>query len=85
MKLIENARQWYKFWSIRLSTLGAFLLSAWFAYSNEITTWWMIYAAEYFPFLSPQTIKWIGLLLVIAGQLARLIKQPQLVKDGDAQ
>ncbi|MBB4834960.1 hypothetical protein HNO87_001117 [Acinetobacter schindleri] len=60
-------------------------MSAWFAYGNEITAWWMIYAAEYFPFLSPQTIKWIGLLLVIAGQLARLVKQPQLVKDGDAQ
>ena len=85
MKLIENARQWYKFWPIRLSASGAFLLSAWFAYSNEITTWWMIYAAEYFPFLSPQAIKWIGLLLVIAGQLARLVKQPQLVKDGDTQ
>ena len=85
MKLIEDVKHWYKFWSIQLSALGAFLLSAWFAYSNEITTWWMIYAAEYFPFLSPQTIKWIGLLLVIAGQLARLVKQPQLVKDGDAQ
>lgn len=74
MKLIENARQWYKFWSIQLSAFRRFLLSAWFAYSSEITTWWMIYAAEYFPFLSPQTIKWIGLLLVIAGQLARLVK-----------
>ena len=85
MNLVDNARQWYKFWSIQLSALGAFLLSAWFAYSSEITAWWMIYAAEYFPFLSPQTIKWIGLLLVIAGQLARLVKQPQLVKDGDTQ
>ncbi|MCK4089650.1 hypothetical protein HCY66_06065 [Acinetobacter radioresistens] len=85
MKLINNARQWYKLWSIRLSALGAFLLSAWLAYGNDITAWWMIHGAEYFPFLAPQTIKWIGLILVILGQFARLVKQPQLAKEGNIQ
>ena len=79
MKLIDNAKQWYKLWSIRLSALGAFLLSVWFAYGVEITHWWMTYATEYFPFLSPQTVKWVGLILVVMGQLARLIKQNNLV------
>lgn len=83
MKLIDNARQWYKLWSVRLGALGAFLLSAWFAYGNEISTWWMIHAVDYFPFLSPQTIKWIGLILVIAGQVARLIKQPKLQDESN--
>ncbi len=78
MKFINNARQWYKFWSIQLSALGAFLLSTWLAFGNDITAWWMIHGAEYFPFLAPQTIKWIGLILVILGQFARLVKQPQL-------
>lgn len=80
MKLVDNARQWYKFWSIRLSALGAFLLSVWFQFNAEIQIWWSVHAAEYFPFLSPQVIKYIGLLLVIASVFARVVKQDKLHK-----
>ncbi len=75
MKLIDNAKHWWKMWSIRLSASGAFLMSAWFLYGPQITIWWQTSAADYFPFLSPFCIKWIGLALVIFGQVARVIKQ----------
>lgn len=80
MSLIDNARQWYKFWSVRLNVLGAFLLSVWFQFNAEIQIWWSAHAAEYFPFLSPQIIKYIGLALVIASVFARVVKQDKLDK-----
>lgn len=80
MSLIDNARQWYKFWSVRLNVLGAFLLSVWFQFNAEIQIWWSVHAAEYFPFLSPQIIKYIGLALVIASVFARVVKQDKLDK-----
>lgn len=82
MNLIDNARQWYKFWSVRLNVLGAFLLSVWFQFNAEIQIWWSAHAAEYFPFLSPQIIKYIGLALVIASVFARVVKQDKLDKGG---
>ncbi|MHA3079628.1 DUF7940 domain-containing protein [Acinetobacter sp. ANC 5502] len=75
MKLIDNVQHWHKFWSIRLSALGAFLMSVELAYGAQITLWWQTSAHEYFPFLNPFVIKWIGLLLVVAGIGARIIKQ----------
>jgi hypothetical protein len=78
MKLIDNAKHWHKMWSIRLSALGAFLMSAWFLYGPQIIVWWQTSAADYFPFLSPLWIKWIGLGLVVTGQVSRIIKQEKL-------
>ncbi len=80
MKLIDNAKQWYKFWSIKLSALGAFLMSAWFVYGDSLTLWWSEHAINYFGFLGVDAIKWIGLALVIIGQIARIVKQPELHK-----
>ena len=71
MQLISEVKQWYKLWSIQISFIGAL----WSMYADQIATWWNLHAVEYFPFMSPLTIKWIGLLLIIVGAGARLVKQ----------
>ncbi|ENV46061.1 hypothetical protein P255_01413 [Acinetobacter brisouii CIP 110357] len=79
MKLIDSLKQWlgntkqlHKLWSVRLSALGAFFMSIELAYGAQITIWWQTSAADYFPFLSPLLIKWIGLGLVITGVVVHL-------------
>ncbi|MHA3054662.1 DUF7940 domain-containing protein [Acinetobacter sp. ANC 4633] len=52
MKLINNAQQLHKLWSVRLSALGAFFMSIEMAYGTRITIWWQMSASEYFPFLN---------------------------------
>ena len=74
-KLVYNYKDWYKFLSIRLTTFGSTLLLLWFSFSNEIILWWNTNALEYFPFVNPVVIKWIGLILVISSAFARVYKQ----------
>lgn len=71
MQLISEVKQWYKLWSVQISFLGVL----WTTFSDQIVAWWNIHAIEYFPFMSPFAIKWVGLILIILGAVARLIKQ----------
>ena len=74
MKLIDNAKHWWKFWSIRLNALGALLMF----YSLPIADWWHTNAAEYLPNANPHTVQYIGLGLLVVGQVARVIKQENI-------
>lgn len=78
IKLVSSARFWYKFWSIRLTALGSSVLAIWFMFNQEIILWWNSNAAEYFPMLEPQIIRWIGLFLVMASAFARVHKQKNI-------
>lgn len=74
MQFISEVKQWYKLWSVQISFIGMI----WTTFADQITNWWNLHAVEYFPFMSPLAIKWVGLILLISGVLARLVKQEKL-------
>lgn len=74
MQLISEVKQWYKLWSIQISFLGVL----WTTFADQICAWWNQHAIEYFPFMTQLEIKWVGLILIIGGAIARLIKQEKL-------
>ena len=71
MKLIDEAKHWWKFWSIRLNALGALLM----LYSLPVADWWHNNAAQYLPNMNQSTVQYTGLGLLVFGQVARVIKQ----------
>lgn len=71
MTFINEVKQWYKLWSVQFSFIGVI----WLTFANQIVEWWNVHATEYFPFMSPLAIKWVGLLLLIASVVSRLLKQ----------
>lgn len=81
IKLVSNASLWYKFRSIQLTAIGSTILTLWFAYNQEIVVWWNLNATDYFTFLEPELIRWIGLLLVISSAFARVHKQKNIPPD----
>jgi len=78
MKPISNWRQGWKFWSVRLQVLGAALL----AFSLQAPDY-AIQALAILPVdiragIAPKLIQYIALGSVIAGVIARYIKQRKL-------
>lgn len=64
-RLIDDVRQAYRFWSVRIAVIGAAVSAAWAALPPDTRT--MIPGAH-----------WIGLALFIATALARILHQPDL-------
>lgn len=76
VKLIDNAKHWYKLWSVRLVAAGSAIIGAYAAdpvLFNEITR----------HVLPNGTAYGVGLALNFAGLLARVIKQEKLSKAND--
>lgn len=74
MTFVNDIKNWWRYWSIQLS----FVSAIWFVFSEQITAWWNLHATEYLPFLSDFQAKWIGLILIVATAVTRLIKQGKL-------
>lgn len=82
MKLIDNARNWWRFWSNRL-TLAAMAVFAYYIENYEfINAAWQQDMPTYLSFLSPEVVKYIGFALGFGSIVARQIRQSKLHKDG---
>jgi hypothetical protein len=78
MKLIENWKQWHKFWSIRLTALGGFLLLFFDFAPGALAQVWAVLPADVQAAVPDSVVKYIGLALVFGGTVARVIKQGKL-------
>ena len=76
-KLIDNVDKWWKFWSIRFGILGATIL----AFPDTVYQVWLTIPPEIRPeFLSVHIDK-LGMIMMIASVLSRVIKQPKLISE----
>lgn len=78
VKLIDDIKDWRKFWSVKLAFIGGALLSL-----AEMGPSWVASVWEQFPIAFqeavPDTVvKWIGIGFVFASPIARAIKQRKL-------
>lgn len=84
MKLIKNARDWWKLWSIRLNAIGLTIVG-WVQFDpvGALAVWNMLPPAVR-DFLPPNFLTIAGLLLFSLSMLSRVVAQPKLEKPDDA-
>jgi hypothetical protein len=83
MKLVNNARDWSKWWSVRLSIVGGALLTLAEGFPHALATIYSTLPTEVTQAVPDGLIKIIGILCVLASPIARVIKQSQLGDEGN--
>jgi len=78
MKLVADARDWSKWWSVRLSILGGALLTFLEVFPAHVATVINTLPAEITGQVPDTIFKVIGILCVLASPVARVIKQSRL-------
>jgi hypothetical protein len=82
MKLVNNARDWSKWWSVRLSIVGGALLTFLEVFPSHVATVLNTLPAEISGQVPDTILKAIGILCVLASPIARVIKQSRLADEG---
>jgi hypothetical protein len=81
MKLVPDARNWTKWWSVRLSIIGGALLTFLEAFPHAVATVINTLPQEITGNIDDSILKGIGILCILASPIARVIRQ-QLPDDG---
>jgi hypothetical protein len=79
--LIEDWRNFHKFWSVRLSLIGSALLAAFFAYPEAMLHVWNAIPPDMKAYIPAKFAPFIPVSIIVAGVLARIIKQKGLSND----
>ena len=83
MKLVDNAKDWSKWWSVRLSIIGGGLLTFLEMYPNAVGTVIQAIPAELRASIPSDIFRIVGIVCVIASPVARVIKQSKLDNNAD--
>ena len=75
MKLVDDARDWSKWWSVRLSIIGGALLTLAEGFPHALATIYSTLPTSITGTLPDGLIKVIGIICVVASPIARVIKQ----------
>ena len=78
LKLIDEWRLCFRFWSVRLSLIGSALLSGLFAFPEAMFQVWNLVPVELRAYLPDTLARWIPIVIIVLGVAARLIKQEGL-------
>lgn len=82
MKLVDDASNWTKWWSVRLSFLGGGLITLLEGFPNAISTILVALPEEVRSAVSPEHLKLIAIVCIFASPVARIIKQSNLDSNG---
>lgn len=81
-KLVDNARDWWRWWSIRIMALGAFL-HTWITFDAGAVLWlWRMMPEPLSNLIPSQVVSLISVLLFVIGIIMRLTHQNKLNKQG---
>jgi urea transporter len=75
MKLVDDARDWSKWWSVRLSIVGGALLTFLEAFPHAVATTLATLPSEVTGTIDESIFKGIGIICILASPIARVIKQ----------
>lgn len=82
MKLIDNAKDWWQFWSNRLTLMAMGVFAYYIENYEFIDAAWHNEMPSFLSFLSPEVVKYIGFALGFASIIARQVRQSKLHKEG---
>jgi hypothetical protein len=80
--LVDNSRDWSKWWSVRLSILGGALLTLAEGFPHALATIINTLPNEVIETVPDGLLKVIGIVCVLASPIARVIKQSRLNDQG---
>ena len=83
MKLVADAKDWSRWWSVRLSILGGALLTFLEIYPNVVGTIIQNLPPELKSRVDPEIFRAIGIICVLASPIARIIRQSNLDEKGN--
>jgi len=84
MKLVPDARDWTKWWSVRLSIIGGALLTLAEGFPHALSTIYSVLPNEVTQAVPDSIFKVIGLVCIVASPIARVIKQlPDTSNESD--
>ena len=78
MKPVENARDWWRFWSVRLAAGGSALQALLTWWPEAGLAFWNAMPAEVKAMLPAEAVMTLPLVFFLAAILARLVRQPKL-------
>ena len=78
MKLIDDARLWWRFWSVRLAAIGSALQALLNWWPEACLALWNAMPAEVNALLPDEALTLLPLLFFLAAIAARLVRQPGL-------
>lgn len=79
-ELIEDWRNWWRFWSVRLAAVGTAITSLLVAFPDAALAAWAILPHELKSSIPPQYMPLIGVVVFALSIVARLVKQKTLNK-----
>ena len=83
MRLVSDAKDWSKWWSVRLSILGGALLTFLEIYPNVVGTIIQNLPPELKSRVDSEIFRAIGIICVLASPIARIIRQSSLDEKGN--
>jgi len=78
MKLVDDSKNWSKWWSVHLSIIGGALLTLAEGFPHALATIYSTLPAEVTQAVPDGIVKVIGILCVVASPVARIVKQSRL-------
>ena len=78
MKLIDNAKQGWRFWSVRLAAIGSALQALLTWWPDAGLALWNSMPVEVKDLLPREAVMTLPLIFFLAAILARLVRQPKL-------
>lgn len=78
LKLIDEAKQWYKFWSVRLGAIGTAIVGIFTAFPEAAIHAWAILPAEMKKAIPPDYMPLIGVLVFVCAIFAVFVKQDSI-------
>ena len=78
MKLVENSKDWSKWWSVRLSIIGGALLTLLEAFPNAVATVIQTLPDSITQQVGDEILRVIAIVCIVASPVARVIKQSKI-------
>lgn len=81
MKLIDNWKEAWKFWSVQLGVLGTVVTSVLLASPDAAMVAWNTFPEEFKQFIPPHWMPFIGVGIFACSMGARVIAQQKLRRE----
>ena len=82
LELIEDWRNFWRFWSVRLGVIGSALTGFLVAFPDQALQAWALLPADLKAFLPEQYMPLVGVAIFVLSLIARAIKQTKLEPKG---
>lgn len=81
IELINDWRNFWRFWSVRLGVIGSALTGFFVAFPDQALQAWALLPADLKAYLPQQYMPMIGVAIFVLSLIARIIKQKKLENE----